>query len=228
MSKLLTAVVVSAGLFISTPAMSRQVEVEITNLTNGVYFTPLLVAAHKRGTDLFEAGTVASANLEAMAEGGDISGLVKDVDAAGGDYVANPAGGLLAPGESVTTRLHIGNRRNTRLSITAMVLPSNDAFVGLDAMKIPRWHGSQTRYVFAYDAGTEANDELSTSIPAIPGEGGGVNGTGVVDSETDQNQTVHVHRGIVGDLNPVGGASDLHAGIHRFNNPVARVVVKVR
>jgi len=52
MKKLITAATVSAGILLSTPALARQVEVEITNLTNGLYFTPLLVAAHNRHTDL--------------------------------------------------------------------------------------------------------------------------------------------------------------------------------
>ena len=37
-----------------------------------------------------------------MAEGGDLSGLVGDLEATGAVYVENPAGGLLAPGESAT------------------------------------------------------------------------------------------------------------------------------
>ena len=69
MNKLITVAAVSAGILLSTPALARDVEVEITNLTNGLYFTPLLVAVHNDHTDLFEVGTPASPELQAMAEG---------------------------------------------------------------------------------------------------------------------------------------------------------------
>ena len=39
---------------------------------------------------------------------------------------------------------------------------------------------------------------------------------------------VHIHRNALGDSDPTGGASDLDSSIHRWLNPVARVVVTVR
>ena len=78
MKQAIAAAALSASLLISTPALAaHKVEVQITNLTNGIYFTPLLVAAHNRYTHLFEVGTEASANLQAMAEGGDTSELIR-------------------------------------------------------------------------------------------------------------------------------------------------------
>ena len=41
-------------------------------------------------------------------------------------------------------------------SIVAMMLPTNDGFVGLDALRVPRWRGTYTYYLNGYDAGTEA------------------------------------------------------------------------
>ena len=63
MNRTIAAVVVSTGVLVSAQALGREVGVEITNLTHGTYFTPLLVAAVDRDTHLFQAGTVASANL---------------------------------------------------------------------------------------------------------------------------------------------------------------------
>ena len=60
----------------ATPASAADFDVEITNLTNGIWFTPFLVAAHPDGSNLFVPGQPASANLQAMAEGGDIFRLV--------------------------------------------------------------------------------------------------------------------------------------------------------
>lgn len=211
----------------------HKLTVEITNVSNAIYFTPLLVAAHKRNTHLFQLGTAASMNLQAMAEGGDISGLVADVQAIGGNHVANPAMGLLGPGATTSAELKVDRIRNRHLSIVAMLLPTNDGFVGLDAARIPQRRGTYTYYLSGYDAGTEANDELITGggapgvpgIPADPGGNAGTGGTGV--SGNDHNATVHIHRGNVGDLDPAGGASDLNSGVHRWLNPVAIVKLRV-
>ena len=66
-------------------SQARDITVTITNLTNGLYFTPLLVSAHSHDLDFYELGEPASAHLQAMAEGGDISGLSDDAHDAGAD-----------------------------------------------------------------------------------------------------------------------------------------------
>jgi len=81
-SSLLGALVCASSVA-SLNATATDFSVEVTNLTGGIYFTPLLVTAHPEGNALFAAGDTASANLQAMAEGGDISGLVADVDGLG-------------------------------------------------------------------------------------------------------------------------------------------------
>lgn len=216
-------------------AVAGTVKVTVKNLTNGIYFTPLLITAHDRDTHLFELGVPASEALQAMAEGGDISSLSVMVGGADRDTVENPANGLLGPGDIVTdVYLDIRKSRNRYLSLTAMMLPTNDGFVGLDSLRIPRVPGTYRYYLYGYDAGTEANDELITGggapgaagIPAAPGGDGGSNGTGAAGS--DSNTTVHIHRGVIGDLDPEGGISDLDATIHRWLNPVAEVVIETR
>ena len=75
-----------------------------------------------------------------MAEGGDISELIEMVGGEDRDTKANPAGGLLAPGGIVSDVYFNTNRtRNRYLSLTAMLLPTNDGFVGLDSLRIPRF-----------------------------------------------------------------------------------------
>ena len=215
-------------------AHAADLSVTITNLTHGVYLTPLLVAAHDANTHLFEGGQAASANLQSMAECGDTSGLITDLNVLSADVLDNPAGGLLAPGASTTAALQT-TAGNDYLSLVAMLLPTNDGFAGLDAQPIPAAAGTYTYYINAYDAGTEANDELlDTSgcvagmpgIPAAPGGDAGTNGTGV--TTTESNATVHVHRGTLGDADPAGGVSDLDNAIHRWQNPVLKVEVTVQ
>lgn len=222
---------ISGGL--TNAAQADMLDIEISNLTHGIHFTPLLVTAHPEGTHLFQVNTTASTALQAMAEGGDISGLSTAATAVGAAVNENPAGGLLAPAQS-TTIMNFDTGTNTHLSITAMLLPTNDGFVGLDSWKIPETPGTYTLYLNAYDAGTEANDEIvngagapgAAGIPANPGANGGANATGV--TTTESNTMIHIHRGNVGDTDANGGHSDLDSRIHRWLNPVSKVVVTVK
>jgi len=234
MKKTLLTLALSGGLLASGSLLAQEVSLSVTNLTNATYFTPLLIAVHDRRTDLFEPGVAASDHLQAMAEGGDISGLIDDVIAAGGDYVADPAGGLLAPGATAEAVLEPRGHRHRNLSLVGMLLPTNDGFVGLDSQKIPRNRGTYTYYLQGYDAGTEANDEIITgggapNRPGIPADPGGNAGTGgVATVGPDFNQTVHIHRGIIGDDDPTGGPSNLDARVHTWQGPVAKLVIRVR
>ena len=234
MKKILFGTVFLISSVLTHSVYAQRVDVAITNLSNGIYFTPLLVAAHPRSLHLFQAGAHASGALQAMAEGGDLSGLIQELEANYAIYSANPAAGLLAPGMYTMTTLDLEDKKKYALSIVAMLLPTNDGFVGLDAVKIPKHRGSYTFYLNGYDAGTEANDELITGggavgvagIPAAPGGDAGINGAGVTGA--DSNTRVHIHRGIIGDTDAYAGISDLDSRIHRWLNPVAKVVLTVR
>ena len=231
MKKIVTSVV-ALGMLGSAPLMAQDLSIKITNLTSGIYFTPFLVAAHNSDTHLFMEGTAATTNLQAMAEGGDISGLSTDVQAVGGEVVENPAGGFLAPGANTSFDFTTTDT-NKYLSLTAMLLPTNDGFVGADSIMIPETAGTYTFYLNAYDAGTEANNEVingggasgTLGIPADPGGANGTGGTGI--TATIENTTVHIHRGNIGDQDAEGGASDLTSTVHRWLNPVAQLVITV-
>ncbi len=94
--KTLFAVVVGTVLSMGQAA-AAEFTVTVKNLTNGIYFTPLLITAHDGQTHFFETGSPASPALQAMAEGGNISELLKKVGGEDRDTKANPAGGLLQP-----------------------------------------------------------------------------------------------------------------------------------
>lgn len=215
----------------AAPAIqAATIDVEIINTTHNLYFTPLLVTAHSAGEHLFTLGAPATSSLQSMAEGGDISSLLVDIGGSDADTVANPAGGLLAPGQATTAALDTA-AGNTLLSLVAMLIPTNDGFVGLDALEIPQAPGTYIYYLNGYDAGTEANDELlntvdggvpgTAGIPADPTGAAGTGGTGVATA--DSNTSVHVHRGTLGDQDPTGGRSDLDSSEHRWLNPVAKL-----
>lgn len=227
------AMMLLASLFCAHTAGAVEFNVRITNLANGIYYTPFLVAAHPAGTSLFSVGQPASASLQAMAEGGDISGLVTDLQGLGATIAENPAGGLLAPATTTDVDLNTDGTSNELLTIVAMLLPTNDAFAGLNGVPIPTEPGTYVFDVPAYDAGTEANDERLTGGGApgaagIPADPGGLTGTGGTGAAVaDANATVHIHRGSLGDLDPDGGVSDLDSSVHRWLNPVIRVVITV-
>ena len=106
-------------------------------------------------------------------------------------------------------------------------------FVGLDSWKIPTEDGTYTVYLNGYDAGTEVNNEIingagapgELGIPADPQGNGATGATGTTTTEFNTN--VHIHRGVLGDTDAVGGKSDLDSRVHRWLNPVAKVTVVV-
>lgn len=223
------------GLTLATTAMltqAQQLDITVTNLTHGIHYTPIIIGAHNQETSLFSVGEAASSQLQAMAEGGDISGLSDMLTMASADMAVNPAMGLLAPTMSTTTTLNTTDG-NMYLSLAAMMLPTNDGFVGLDSWMIPSEPGTYTIMLNAYDAGTEANDEIingggapgTPGIPVAPNGDGGVGAMGVTMEES--NSMIHVHRGNMGDDDLNGGKSDLDSTVHRWLNPVARVTVVV-
>ncbi len=231
--KLFKAVATITLLCSSTVSIAQELEIEFTNLTHGIHYTPILMSAHSDAISLFSAGVAATPELQMMAEGGDISGLVTMLDAANANNMTNPANGLLAPGQSTTAMLST-DEGNTYLSVVTMLLPTNDGFAGVNSWKIPTEAGSYSFNVNAYDAGTEANNEVVNGggapgvlgIPAAPGMDSGTGGSGVTTEEA--NTTVHIHRGSLGDDNLTAGKSDLDNTVHRWLNPVARITVTVK
>ena len=236
MNKTLSSFALSSviGFTLAMPAVAQELEITLQNVTQGLHFTPVIAAAHSGDAHLFQVGMTAGSELQAMAEGGDISGLSTILSGIGANTIENPAAGLLAPGAKTSAML-MTTDGNMYLSVAAMVLPTNDGFVGLDSWMIPTTPGTYHVYLNAYDAGTEANNELIASgsgapgvmgIPAAPGMDAGMGGTGV--TVTESNATVHIHRGSLGDADLTAGNSDLTNTVHRWLNPVAKLTVVVK
>lgn len=70
---IITAALSAAGA--AQPAAAK-LTMTVTNLTQGIYFTPLAMVAHNTENSLFEVGQAASNELQAMAEGSDNSSLL--------------------------------------------------------------------------------------------------------------------------------------------------------
>ena len=255
-----------AGIALSTApfATAADITVNITNLTQGMHFTPRLLVAHTDAVSLFKVGTEASPQLQRLAEGGAV-GTADDDDADDfgslleSDGVADLTawqtfGGLVNPA-STSADYSFDTEDFPLLSMAAMLIPTNDAFVGLDSYKIPTEPGTYTVYLNAYDSGTEANDEINSATteltlasgsfggaPGAPGmaapdptqgnlDSGAIGVTGSVDgaayTPAAGEGAVHIHRNALGDTNTEGGISDLNPTVHRWLNPVAKLVITV-
>lgn len=193
-------------------------EVTVTNLTYNQRFTPLLLATHRPAIRFFTLGEPALPQLATLAEEGNVAPLRALLDASAHVRATEAGNALLDPGKSVTFRIQ-GNPWRDRLSLAAMLIPTNDAFVALDAVQLPYpgWP-VQTYTAVAYDAGSEVNDELCSSIPGpffteCGGSGGGARVGG-------GEGFVHVHRGMHG----VGSFQSI---ARDWRNPVAEVRVRL-
>lgn len=203
---------------VATPAMAGgglAYEVTVTNATYGQRLTPLLLVTHEPSVRLFDLGAPASPGLATLAEEGNVGPLREVLDAEP-RVNATAAGAGLTDAGATTTFTIVGLPNRHRLSLAAMLIPTNDAFVALDSVELP-YVGSVTYVAHAYDAGSEINNELCASIPG-PGfpECGGPGGGGKAGNGEG---FVHVHRGI-------HGVGDLHPADRAWSNPVA--VVRIR
>ncbi len=200
------SVACASGMLMGTSyASEEKYDVTITNLTRSEVFTPIMVATHKRSKKMFMLGSKASDVLAAMAEGGDTSGLSASLK----PHKSASSGGLLEPGQSVTVRIHAMEKN--RISVAAMLIPTNDAFFAVNGMKLPKH--SMTVMSPAYDAGSETNDELCANMPGpvCGGAGGSPN--------DDGEGYVHIHAGI-------HGIGDLAAADFDWRNPVAKITIR--
>jgi hypothetical protein len=192
-------------------------EVVVTNLTRGQQFTPILLATHRPGVRLFSPGSPASSQLSRLAEEGDIIPLGDRLRADPRVLDVANSTMLLDPGKSVSIRVRAGDGRN-RLSLAAMLVPTNDGFIALNDVAGPSGRASVSYLSVAYDAGSERNDESCASIPGpFFAECGGPGGGGMPSG--GEEGYVHVHAGI-------HGIADLDAARRDWRNPVARIVVR--
>jgi hypothetical protein len=112
-------------------------------------------------------------------------------------------GGPIPSGASATFQVRL--RRHERVSVVTMLVNTNDAFTGLDAVR-PSGHHRAVRTI-GYDAGSEANNELGAFIP-----GPCCDNPFVRDPEGD---VIRPHEGIT-------GRGDLDPALYDWPEPVAR------
>ena len=152
---------------VATPnSLLAQTQIKVTLTTTGpVGLAPALVAAHDGSYDLFDVGGTATLGLENLAEVGDLAEVLDEADMAGANAKQFAPGGPFAPaGGTGSTDLTVADTE-TSLTFAAMVLPSNDWFIGTsNAIDISSLIGGslgqfiEVPFDTAYDAGTEEED----------------------------------------------------------------------
>ena len=190
--------------------------VKVTNLTTAQFFAPLLVVTHAPSMSLFLPGTQASEELRAMAEVGNIEPLMMMLDGMMGVMDVQAHMMMTTPGVT-TPEIMVMGAPGYRVSLVAMLVPTNDAFLGANLM-LPMYGGMMSSGN-AYDAGTEMNDELCSSLPNPPPadwpECGGVHGPGAQVGGGEGG--IVISNGILG-MGDFGRNRD-------WKNPVARITV---
>ncbi|CUH81107.1 Hemolysin IA [Tritonibacter multivorans] len=193
-----------------------RITVTNTSATGGTFLTPFWFAAHDGSFDLYDRGDAASAGLEALAEDGNFAPINAEVTATDADAVTGAvfgAAGPIATEETTTATLSVDGSSAAYLSLAAMILPSNDAFVGTgEALRLfddqGRFLGAQTvnfEGTDVLDAGTEVNTEEDAAFLNQTAPNTGV----------DENGVVTLHPGFLpeGEGNILGGTNAFGAVI---------------
>lgn len=127
---------------------------------------------------------------------------------------------------TVTLTVPLATIADTRLSLAVMLGNTNDGFSGLSGetladMPMAR---SRTLDLLAYDAGTERNSESADTVPGPATAGSGGLRQAFSSLRDDMTGTVHVHPGVAGQDDGLLGSA--LRGIHRWDNPVARLTIR--
>jgi len=210
----------TAGLILSAcgDSTTASYKVSLTNLTYSQPMSPMAITYHEKGENIFSVGQPVSIGLETLAEAGNNAQLLSELQANTKVVSAVGGNGLVLP--SKTDTVIISGRSSSCLSLVSMLVNTNDAFVGMNCIDVSTLAvGSKLVVrVPAYDAGTEANSELASTVPGPVGGGEGFNAT------RDDVNFVYVHSNVV--TKDDGLSSSALTQAHKWDNPTATITVE--
>ena len=211
MRTILSAVAMLAiGLTTANASDWNTYEVTITNATKSQVITPPLITLHRNKVSVFAVGETASDGLSMLAETGDNQVLYSEINNAHGVFDTVASSDMIPPGESLS--LTISGPKKAHLSVAAMLATTNDAFVGVNGVRIsPK---NLTIAARAYDAGSEMNNELCSHIPGPP------------CAPDSGNASTGGGEGFISIHNGVHGIGDIDASSLDWRGPVALVSIK--
>jgi len=203
----------------SVPETSQTLRITVTNVTAGQPFSPILVAVNT-GAAAWVTGAAASTDLERLAESGNASALATSLAASGGLGAVNGKAPL-APGAKEVVEVSFNTNAAAKLTLAGMMVNTNDAFIGLAALPVGALAvGGQVRQaLYAWDAGTEANDETAATVPGPAAGGEGFNA-----ARSDGLNSIRLHAGVISADD--GLTTSVLKSQHRFDNPVGTVLIE--
>ncbi len=198
-------------------------EITLTNLTTGepgkggqIFSSPIF-ATHFKADSLAPVGQPAAPALVALAENGDVSGILEIATSIAANTVV--ADNVVVPGGSVTVRLN-GNVLNATLTVASMLVSTNDGFIAASGVPLFDETGmpvSTTLELMAYDAGSEDNTELASDIPGPLGLDAEADPEGSNARVPTEGGVITAHPGIQG----VGDVSEAFA----WTEPTATLTI---
>jgi hypothetical protein len=185
--------------------------VTVTNLTpaGSQPLSPPLLVVHSGRADVWSVGDLANHGVAAIAEDANNAVLEEALPQVDGvRSVATGAGGPIPPGESRSYTVE-SRGSHSRLSLLTMLVNTNDAFTGLDSLRLSG--RGDVRETMAYDAGSERNNERRAYIP------GPCCGNPFV--RDPEGRLISHHTGIT-------GAGELSPAVYGWSGPAARIAVE--
>ena len=190
-------------------ASSKRVRIRVENLTGGQPFSPPVFVTHNAAVPpLFTEGQPASFPLQRLAEEGNTAPLITGLAPSFRGAVGWALQGLSTfPGErkSVVVTVTV---THPLVSGLFMLTRTNDGFSGIQNVNALELTSEWTTDVYAWDAGTENNNEQGDYLVAMEGP-----------ARDPENATVQRHTGIRGDADA--------PGFWKFDpaRPVARITI---
>ncbi len=209
-----------------TSAENAQFDIRVTNLTNAQPLSPVAIMMHRSGFHSFVDGEAASLALETLAEGGNNADVLGEAEAAVQYISSVSTDGPVGPraiSPVATLTAPVADLADLRLSVISMLVHTNDAFTGTNAVDISNMAvgASMTFTGPTWDSGTEANSETAASIPGPDFSGEGFNA-----ARDDIIDRVRFHQSVVTNASEEFGlATSSLEERHRFLNPSSRIVV---
>jgi Spondin_N len=170
--------------------------------------SPPLFVVHSGKADVWSVGAIASHPVAAIAEDANNGPAESALGRLRGVRdVFTGAGGPIPSGASQSYMIETRGKFN-RLSIVTMLVNTNDAFTGLDSLRL---RGDRlVRHRMAYDAGSELNNELAAFIPGPC--------CGNLFVRDPEGKLIRRHAGII-------GVGDLDPDLYDWNDPVAKITI---
>ncbi|MGD9693372.1 MAG: spondin domain-containing protein [Phycisphaerales bacterium] len=204
-SAAIACALIGAGLASNARSAELTVTIESLAPTGGTFLAPFWFGFHDGSFDLFDPGSAAAGHIERLAEDGAVDPLRTAFANASGQFRDGTIAGLggafagpLDPGEIASTTITVDATNGRWFSYAAMLVPSNDAFIGNanplahEAFDV---NGNFNPFSFivlgsqVWDAGTEMNDEVPANTAFF--------GQSTPDTGVDENGVVHAHPGFI-------------------------------